>query len=77
MDIWEDPEQQMAANTVLAQVRNTYAINILRRVKSKLEGKDFDHVTKMSVEEQVDKIIKQATDIDNLCVMYEGWTPWI
>ncbi|CAG8482825.1 1541_t:CDS:2, partial [Ambispora gerdemannii] len=60
-----------------AQIRNTYAVNILRRVKSKLEGKDFDPVTKMSVEEQVDKMIRQATDIDNLCVMYEGWTPWI
>jgi len=27
--------------------------------------------------EQVDYLLKQATSVDNLCNMYEGWTPWI
>lgn len=34
-------------------------------------------VRELSVGEQVDYLLKQATSIDNLCNMYEGWTPWI
>lgn len=30
-----------------------------------------------SVEEQVDFLLGQACSVDNLCEMYEGWTPWI
>jgi hypothetical protein len=25
---------------------------------------------------QVDLTIKDATNVDKLCQMYEGWTPW-
>ena len=31
----------------------------------------------ISIADQVDHLIKQATSVDNLCNMYEGWTPWI
>ena len=31
----------------------------------------------LKISEQVDHLLKQATSIDNLCNMYEGWTPWI
>ncbi|KAF0561158.1 Serine/threonine-protein kinase SMG1 [Gigaspora margarita] len=67
---WDVPMQQ-------AQARNAFAVGIIRRIKAKLEGKDFEYTTKMTVQEQIDKIIQQSLDIDNLCVMYEGWTPWI
>ncbi|CAH8470311.1 unnamed protein product [Dicrocoelium dendriticum] len=33
--------------------------------------------TCMSVREQVDVCIRSATDIDNLALMYEGWTAWV
>lgn len=26
---------------------------------------------------QVDYVIKEARDLDNLAVLYEGWTPWV
>lgn len=26
---------------------------------------------------QIDKIIKDSTNIDNLALLYEGWTPWV
>lgn len=26
---------------------------------------------------KVDHIIEEATSKDNLCLMYEGWTPWV
>ena len=32
---------------------------------------------KMTVQEQVDMTIKDATNIEKLCEMYEGWTPWV
>lgn len=31
----------------------------------------------ISIAEQVDYLLRQATSVDNLCNMYEGWTPWI
>lgn len=37
-----------------AQARNSFAVSVIRRIKSKLEGKDFDLNTKMSVSEQVE-----------------------
>jgi len=26
---------------------------------------------------QVDYVIREATSLDNLAVLYEGWTPWV
>ena len=26
---------------------------------------------------QVDFVIKEATNPDNLAMLYEGWTPWV
>ncbi|KAF9298818.1 Serine/threonine-protein kinase smg1 [Mortierella antarctica] len=57
--------------------RNAYAVNILRRVRHKLEGRDFDSVNKFKVSEQVDRVIQEATNVENLANMYEGWTSWI
>ncbi|KAM3220199.1 hypothetical protein P3S67_019940 [Capsicum chacoense] len=57
--------------------KNTYALSILRRVEMKLDGRDVADNREMSVAEQVDYLLKQATSVDNLCNMYEGWTPWI
>lgn len=31
----------------------------------------------MPVHEQVESCIRAATDIDNLALMYEGWTAWV
>lgn len=49
----------------------------MKRIRSKLEGVDFGVQHKMSVSEQVSKTIEQATSVDNLCLMYEGWTSWV
>ena len=27
--------------------------------------------------EQVETVIKHAISPDNLCLMYEGWSPWV
>ncbi|KAF9908194.1 Serine/threonine-protein kinase smg1 [Linnemannia zychae] len=57
--------------------RNAYAVNILRRVRHKLEGRDFEAIKKCKVTEQVDRVIQEATNVENLANMYEGWTPWL
>ncbi|KAL5704997.1 non-specific serine/threonine protein kinase [Ranunculus cassubicifolius] len=57
--------------------KNAYAMMVLRRVEMKLDGRDIDSNREISVSDQVDYLLKQATSVDNLCNMYEGWTPWI
>uniref|UniRef100_A0A671VIM9 non-specific serine/threonine protein kinase n=1 Tax=Sparus aurata TaxID=8175 RepID=A0A671VIM9_SPAAU len=59
------------------QERNSYAVSVWKRVKAKLEGRDIDPNRRMSVTEQVDFIIKEATNMDNLAQLYEGWTAWV
>jgi FKBP12-rapamycin complex-associated protein len=51
---------------------NAKAISITKRISNKLTGKDFGNAT-LDVPQQVDKLIKQATDIVNLCQCYLGW----
>lgn len=57
--------------------QNPYALSVLRQVELKLDGRDIEHNGSMNIPEQVDYLLKQAMSIDNLCNMYEGWTPWI
>ncbi|EEF43338.1 conserved hypothetical protein [Ricinus communis] len=57
--------------------KNAYAMSVLRRVEMKIDGQDISDKREISVGEQVDYLIKQAMSVDNLCNMYEGWTPWI
>ncbi|GFS77770.1 hypothetical protein NPIL_425041 [Nephila pilipes] len=59
------------------QERNTYATNVWKRIKMKLDGKDPDPSKKASIAEQIDFVIKEATHLENLAALYEGWTPWV
>ncbi|OCT64106.1 hypothetical protein XELAEV_18045208mg [Xenopus laevis] len=59
------------------QERNSYAVSVWKRVKAKLEGRDVDPNRRMSVAEQVDFVIKEATNLENLAQLYEGWTAWV
>lgn len=48
----------------------------INRVKSKLCGRDFNPYVEIAVDEQVDRLIEQATLPDNLCQCYIGWCPF-
>ena len=61
----------------LKEEKNTFALNVLRRVRAKLEGREPDVLRRSTVAEQVDFIIREATNLDNLALLYEGWTAWI
>eukprot|EP01135_Chromosphaera_perkinsii_P005703 Nk52_evm3s359 gene=Nk52_evmTU3s359 len=66
-----------ASKQTVQQEKNVYAVGVWKKVKAKLEGRDFDPSKRISVQEQVDFIIEEATSSENLSVMYEGWTSWI
>ncbi|KAJ8977248.1 hypothetical protein NQ317_007425 [Molorchus minor] len=70
----QEPQKQDSSK---GQHRNAYAVNVWRRVKLKLEGRDPDSGRKCAVQEQVDYVICEATSLDNLALLYEGWTPWV
>ncbi|XP_066926510.1 serine/threonine-protein kinase SMG1-like [Clytia hemisphaerica] len=59
------------------QEKNLYALNVWKRVKAKLEGRELDVNTRSSVVDQVGRVIDDAISLDNLCQLYEGWTPWV
>ncbi|DAZ97522.1 TPA: hypothetical protein N0F65_009790, partial [Lagenidium giganteum] len=62
-----------------AQQKNQHGIQVLQRIDEKLSGlKDSSRDQQpMSIENQASWLIGEATSVDNLCMMYEGWTPWI
>ncbi|CCH60866.1 hypothetical protein TBLA_0D03670 [Henningerozyma blattae CBS 6284] len=58
------------------EIRNARAMLVLRRITDKLTGNDFHRFSALDVPEQVDKLILQATSIENLCQHYIGWCPF-
>lgn len=56
---------------------NEKALSVVERVKKKLAGRDFDDGSKvLTVDAQVDRLIRQATSHENLCQLYYGWCPF-
>lgn len=55
------------------------ALEIINRIHAKLTGRDFaktEDCDDLTVEQQVDSLIRQATNVENLCQLYEGWCPF-
>lgn len=55
------------------EVQNARALQVLARVKEKLTGRDFKNQTELPIETQVDKLLTEATNLENLCQHYIGW----
>lgn len=72
-----DQDLKCADTATKTERRNHHAVAILRRIRSKLEGVDFGHSQAYSVPEHISAIISEAQSIDNLSLMYEGWTSWV
>jgi FKBP12-rapamycin complex-associated protein len=49
---------------------------IMKRIVSKLKGRDFDPEKKLDPPAQVRRLIDEAKCLNNLCVMFRGWLPW-
>ncbi|XVE94112.1 hypothetical protein REPUB_Repub01dG0253200 [Reevesia pubescens] len=67
----EVPVPNIHAASRIARGKNAYAMSVLRRVEMKLDGQDITERREISIAEQVDYLLKQATSVDNLCSMYE------
>lgn len=69
------------ADSITTQARSRYGLQVLSRIEEKLSGTCPDAEARatrvLTVEQQASWLIEEATKVDNLCVMYEGWTPWI
>ncbi|KAH7468911.1 Serine/threonine-protein kinase SMG1 [Phytophthora ramorum] len=60
--------------------KSQYGLQVLKRIEEKLSGtvtEMADAPPVLTVEQQASWLIDESTKTDNLCVMYEGWTPWI
>lgn len=57
----------------IAEVQNARAVEVLDRVAQKLTGRDFKPDEELTVNEQVNKLIIEATKLENLCQHYIGW----
>ena len=55
---------------------NSKAIEVKNRIEEKLTGFDFGGKVSLGVEEQVDKLIKAATNVEHLAVLFAGWSAW-
>lgn len=74
-----DPEggNQQSILRRMSQEQRSYVAAVSRRCLAKLEGRDVNAEEMDTVGSQVDRLLHQATNPENLCRMYEGWTPWI
>jgi FKBP12-rapamycin complex-associated protein len=55
------------------EIQNERALEVLHRVEQKLNGRDFKQNEELNVIEQVNKLINEATKLENLCQHYIGW----
>lgn len=56
-----------------AESQNARAVEVLDRVQQKLTGRDFKANEELDVISQVNKLIMEATKLENLCQHYIGW----
>ncbi|XP_002099947.3 serine/threonine-protein kinase Smg1 isoform X1 [Drosophila yakuba] len=76
-DSYETFTHAKGSSNVHEQKRNAYGVSVWKKIRMKLEGRDPDSNQRSTVAEQVDYAIREATNPDNLAVLYEGWTPWV
>jgi FKBP12-rapamycin complex-associated protein len=55
------------------EAQNAKAVQVLARVKEKLTGRDFKANHELNVSDQVDKLLAQATSVENICQHWIGW----
>lgn len=55
------------------EIRNARGALVLKRITDKLTGNDIKRLRGLDIPTQVDKLIQQATSVENLCQHYIGW----
>jgi len=74
----ENMNKSLSDEAVGGEVLNSKAMEIIARIQNKLTGGDFssEQNGQVTVEQQVDLLIKEATNIENLAQAYLGWSPY-
>jgi serine/threonine-protein kinase mTOR len=86
----DEHEKTKTEETSAPRVRNDVSINsraleVVGKIQLKLTGGEFlnslereidQQKSNLTVQEQVDKLITQATSAENLCLHYYGWKPF-
>lgn len=67
------PDGNAANGAQEAESQNARAVEVLDRVQQKLTGRDFKNNEELDVINQVNKLIVEATKLENLCQHYIGW----
>ncbi|KAI5794446.1 armadillo-type protein [Peziza echinospora] len=67
------PDEIDNNHTHKPETQNARALVVLKRVRSKLTGHDFKPTEELTISDQVDKLIQQATSLECLCQHYIGW----
>nr|AAL39420.1 GM10438p [Drosophila melanogaster] len=68
--------QQGGLHNNVADETNSKASQVIKRVKCKLTGTDFQTEKSVNEQSQVELLIQQATNNENLCQCYIGWCPF-
>jgi len=68
--------EKEAESNIAEERLSKRAIQITNRIQNKLTGKDFLPNETLNTEQQVDRLIKHATDVENLSQCYLGWSPY-
>ncbi|WFD44630.1 non-specific serine/threonine protein kinase [Malassezia psittaci] len=55
------------------EARNQRALEVVRRIQNKLSGRDFNPNFTLSIPDQVQRLVQDATCVENLCVAFIGW----
>lgn len=64
-------------NWAVASLGSDNAVNALNAVVRKLQGFVNNESLPLSTNAQIDRLIRTATDPQNLALMFAGWQPWL
>ena len=54
-------------------MKNERGLAVIDRVRKKLAGRDYKTPLPLTIKEQVERLVDDATKTENLCVAYIGW----
>jgi FKBP12-rapamycin complex-associated protein len=71
------PESVVSGSVLINEVepKENPMVTRMKRMIQKLDGMDFENDMPLAVEQQVDRLIRSATDMYNLAYLYHGWNP--
>lgn len=68
--------QQPEEEEEVPEVLNERAVQVITRIAAKLTGTDFGVDVTLTVSQQIERLIHEATSSENLCQGYMGWCPF-